>query len=132
MKSLSCPAFVVLLFVQSVCNCSGTLSPMLMASGAADSDKTGCYIVVLKEDTTHERFLAIKSQVVSMTEDEKLHGSVEAIVKAFTVKLPDHALSIVSVVDNIILNFNCCSIANVVISYAKSPSLSCSSTCAHF
>ena len=88
---------------------------MLMASGAADSDKTGCFIVVLKEDTTHERFLAIKSQVVSMTEDEKLHGSVEAIVKAFTVKLSDHALSIVSVVDNIILNFNCCSIANVVI-----------------
>ena len=75
---------------------------MLLASGAADSDKTGCYIVVLKDSTTHERFMDIKSQVVSMTEDDKLHGSVEAVVKAFTVKLSDHALSIVSVV-------NCCS-----------------------
>ena len=107
---ISCPAFVVLLFVQSVCNCSGTLSPVLMASGAADSDKTGCYMVVLKGDTAHERFMDIKSQVVSMTEDKKLHGSVEAVVKTFTVKLSDHALSIVRVVDN--NYFNCCSIAN--------------------
>ena len=75
---------------------------MLLASGAADSDKTGCYIVVLKDGTTHERFMAIKSHLVSMTEDEELHGSVEAVVKAFTVNLSDHALSIVSVVDNTI------------------------------
>ena len=100
MKSISCPAFIALLFVQSVCNCSGTLSPVLLAGGAADSDKTGCYIVVLKDDITHDRFTAIKSQVVSMTEDEELHGSMEAVVKAFTVKLSDRALSIVSAVIN--------------------------------
>ena len=94
--SISCPAFIALLFVWSVCKCSGTLSPVLLSSGAADSDKTGCYIVVLKDDTTHERFIVIKSQVVSMTEDKELHGSVEAVVKAFTVKLPAQALFIVS------------------------------------
>ena len=104
---MSCLAFVALLFVQHVCNCSGTLSPILLARGAADSDKTSCYIVVLKDGTTHERFMAIKSQVVSMTEDKQLHGSVEAVVKAFTVKLSDRALSTVSNISTVALASYC-------------------------
>ena len=92
-----------LLFFQSV-SCSGaTLSPLLLASGAADSDKTGYYIVVLKEDTTHERFKDIISQVVPLSDDAELHGSVERIAKAFTVKLSEHALNSVSIHYNYII-----------------------------
>ena len=86
-----------LLFFQSVSCSVATLSPLLLASGAANSDKTGYYIVVLKEDITHERFKDIISQVVPLSEDAELHGSVERIVKAFTVKLSEHALNSVSI-----------------------------------
>ena len=99
---VSC-SFVALLFVLSLNSCSGVLSPLLTASGAADSDKTGYYIVVLKDDIPLERFKEIQSQVVSMTEDEELHGSVERVLKAFTVKLSDRARSIVSLINH---NFN--------------------------
>lgn len=100
---MSC-LFVALLFVLSVCSCSAASTcPLVRASGAADSDKTGYHIVVLKDGTTHERFEDIKSKVVSMTEDKKVHGSVETIVKAFSVKLSDDALSNVSVFNIIII-----------------------------
>ena len=92
-------SFVALLFVLSVCSCSAASTcPLLLSSGAADSEKSGYYIVVLKDDTTHERFEEIKSKVVSMTEDEKVHGSVERVVKAFTVKLSQDALTTVSII----------------------------------
>ena len=69
-----------------------TLRPLFKASGASERDKTGCYIVVLKEETTHEMFQSILSQVVQMSTDVKLHGSAERLVKAFTVKLSNEAL----------------------------------------
>ena len=87
---------IFLLFALAVSATSATLSPLLMATGAAESEKTGCYIVVLKDDTTLERFQSIISEVVSMSMDAKLHGSVQRIAKAFTVKLSDHALNVVS------------------------------------
>ena len=93
---LTLPTCVVLLLTLTVSATSATLSPLLMATRAAESEKTGCYIVVLKEDTILERFQNIISEVVPMSMDTKLHGSVQRIAKAFTVKLSDHALNIVS------------------------------------
>ena len=100
---VSC-SFVAFLFALSVYSCSAASTcPLLLASRAADSDKTGHYIVVLKDGTTHERFEDIRSKVVSMTEDEEVHGSVERVMKAFTVKLSDRALSTVSILLQLLL-----------------------------
>ena len=113
---MSCSFSVALLFVLSVCSyAAASTCPLLLASGAEDSDKTGNYIVVLKDETTHERFEDIKSKVVSMTEDEEVHGSVETVVKAFTVKLSDRALSTVSTLNNTIRYYNCCSSQHLII-----------------
>lgn len=72
------------------------LSPLLMKHGVPDSEKTGSFVVVLKENTHLERFQSIIHEVVQMSEDTKLHGSVQSIAKAFTVKLSHNALQIVS------------------------------------
>ena len=72
------------------------LRPLFRANGASERDKTGCYIVVLKEETSHEMFQSIVSQVVQMSSDAQVHGSVERVAKAFTVKLSDDALQLVN------------------------------------
>ena len=66
-------------------------------SGVRDSQKTGYYIVGLKDDTTSEQFQSITSQAASLSVEKKVHGAVQTVVKAFTVKLSDQSLDIVSV-----------------------------------
>ena len=68
--------------------------PILHASGG--SETTGCYIVVLKEATTHDKFQEIVQRAVAMTDDAKVHGAVEKVIKAFTVKLSPYSLDAVS------------------------------------
>ena len=68
--------------------------PILYAS--SESETTGCYIVVLKEATTHEKFQEIVQRAVAMTDDAKVHGAVEKVIKAFTVKLSPSSLEVVS------------------------------------
>lgn len=63
---------------------------MLYAAG--DAQRTGCYIVVLKEATTSKEFKDVLDRVVGMAEDAKLYGSVTMVAKAFTVKLSLEAL----------------------------------------
>ena len=84
-----------LLLFQTLC-LTAALRPLLRASGVSEKDKTGCYIVVLKEETSHEMFQSIVSQVVQMSTDAQVHGSVERVAKAFTVKLSDDALQVVN------------------------------------
>lgn len=94
-------SLATLLFVQAAVSVSeGSLCPLLKASGVSSSEKTGSYIVVLKEETSHEMFLNIKSQIEHLSTDAKLHGSVEKVAKAFTVRLTDLALNIVSIIIN--------------------------------
>lgn len=70
--------------------------PLLRATGAAESDKTGCFIVVLNKATTAENFTNILNKVLEMSEDAKVYGSVQKIAKAFTVKLSEIAVETVS------------------------------------
>lgn len=70
--------------------------PLLMASGVSDADKTGCYIVNLRKETTQEEFQAIQRQVLQRTDDHKIYGSVQRVVKAFTVKMSAYSLQSVS------------------------------------
>ena len=73
-----------------------TKCPLLRATGAAESEKTGCYIVVLNKATTAENFTNILDKVLEMSEDAKVYGSVQKIAKAFTVKLSEIAVEAVS------------------------------------
>ena len=70
--------------------------PVLRVQGVSDDDKTGCYIVSLKKNTSHEKFQEILSRVVHMSDDAKVYGSVERVAKAFTVRLSDYSLNAVS------------------------------------
>ena len=75
---------------------SETKCPLLKATGAAESEKTGCYIVVLNKATTAENFTIILDKVLEMSEDAKVYGSVQKVTKAFTVKLSEIAVETVS------------------------------------
>ena len=68
--------------------------PVLHATG--DAEKTGCYIVVLKQATTAARFQSVLQQVVQMADGAKVYGSITRVAKAFTVKLSSYALHAVS------------------------------------
>lgn len=79
---------------------TGTKCPLLRATGAAESEKTGCYIVVLNKATTAENFTNILDKVLEMSEDAKVYGSVQKIAKAFTVKLSEIAIETVSCINS--------------------------------
>jgi hypothetical protein len=104
MKLTSHPIFhtISLLFLltwlpkMTVSTDSEVKCPLLRATGAAESDKTGCFIVVLNKATTAENFTYILDKVLEMSEDAKVYGSVQKIAKAFTVKLSEIAVEAVS------------------------------------
>ena len=96
MKLILFYSLAVLLLFQTVLLSEGALCPLLRAAKAASSEKTGSYIVVLKEETSHEMYLKIKAQIEQLSTDQKLHGSTEKVAKAFTVRLTDYALNTVS------------------------------------
>ena len=64
--------------------------PVLHA--ASGSQKTGCYIIVLKEATSAEDFQEVLAKVVKVADSAKVYGMVQRIAKAFTVKLTSYAL----------------------------------------
>ena len=70
--------------------------PLLKATGASEEDKTGCYIVVLNNATTADKFQEILGKVLNMSEDAKVYGSVQRVAKAFTVKLSEITVEVVS------------------------------------
>ena len=70
--------------------------PVLRATGASEEDKTGCYIVVLDKATSAAKFQEILTKVLNMSEDAKVYGSVQRVAKAFTVKLSEIAVEVVS------------------------------------
>lgn len=74
----------------------GVKCPLLRATGVAESEKTGCFIVVLNKATTAQNFTNILDKVLEMSEDAKVYGSVQKITKAFTVKLSEIAVEAVS------------------------------------
>lgn len=72
------------------------LCPVLRADGVGQSDKTGCYVVVLKKQSNHSTFEQVKSRLLELSNDFYIYNSVEKIVKAVTVVLNDSSLETVS------------------------------------
>lgn len=79
---------------------------MFRAVGVAQSDKTGCYVVVLKNDSNGSTFDAVKSVLLDLSKDSRLYASVEKITKAITVAVNDSSLNIVSSVEAALIG-NC-------------------------
>lgn len=87
---------LLLAWLPNIATSTETKCPLLKATGATESEKTGCYIVVLNKATTAENFTNILDKVLEMSEDAKVYGSVQKIAKAFTVKLSEIAVEAVS------------------------------------
>ena len=68
--------------------------PVLRAAEGAN--KTGCYIVVLKNATTVEKFNEILRRGVDLADEHKVYGVTQKVCKAFTVKLSSYCLNLVS------------------------------------
>ena len=61
------------------------------------SDKTGCYMVKLKDDTSHDEFEKLTEKLLEESSDHHIFGKVEGSVsKIITVKLSEEAVDKVS------------------------------------
>ena len=56
---------------------------------------TGCYIVAMKNDASEEELQQAAAKASKASDDAKLHGLVQKVKKAFTVKLNPYALEMV-------------------------------------
>ena len=56
---------------------------------------TGCYIVAMKDDASEEELQQVAAKAAKVSDDAKLHGIVQKVMKAFTVKLNPYALEMV-------------------------------------
>ena len=90
----------LLLALCFVATTSARRCPLLHAPDTAN--KTGCYIVVLSDDTSPEKVSEILLRVTSVAEDNKLYGLTEKVGNFFTVKLSAYSLELVSVVNNLL------------------------------
>ena len=93
-------AVALLLALCFVATTSARRCPLLHAPDTAN--KTGCYIVVLSDDTSPEKVSEILLRVTSVAEDNKLYGLTEKVGNFFTVKLSAYSLELVSVVNNLL------------------------------
>ena len=67
------------------------------ASDVSDTDKTGCFVVVLKKESNDSTFEALQSKLLELSKDAHLYGAVRNIAKALTVSLNDSSLEMVRV-----------------------------------
>lgn len=70
------------------------LSPVLRA--AAEANKTGCFVVVLKKECNISTFETVQSKLLDLSTDSRLYGSIHNVVMAITVALNDSTLDLVS------------------------------------
>ena len=90
----------LLLALCFVATTSARRCPLLHAPDTAN--KTGCYIIVVSDDTSPEKVSEILLRVTSVAEDNKLYGLTEKVGIFFTVKLSAYSLELVSVVNNLL------------------------------
>ena len=72
---------------------AATVDARRVIRAAPDSEKTGCYMVKLEDDTSHDEFEELKERLVRESVDhnicEKVEGSVSKII---AIKLSEDAL----------------------------------------
>ena len=63
------------------------------------TDTTGCFFVVLKDETSDLEMEELMQTVLEMSEDSKIHSAVKMVSKAFTVKLSNESLEMVCCIE---------------------------------
>lgn len=63
---------------------------------ARDAQKTGMYIVVLKSDVDHDSYERVVNKATTLSDNKRVHGKIETVEKAFTLKLNPISLEVVS------------------------------------
>ena len=86
---LTFPVFLTLILGSVAEQC-----PLLHAPEGAD--RTGCYIVVLDSTIAPEKFAEILERATGLSEGNRVHGLVQNVSKAFTLKLSTESLNLVS------------------------------------
>ena len=72
---------------------AATVDARRIIRAAPQSQKTGCYVVKLEDDTSHDRFEELTEMLLEASVDHEIHMKVEGSVsKIITVKLPEDAL----------------------------------------
>ena len=59
------------------------------------AEKSGCYIVKLRGDTSHDVFERTLQNALNLTDDFEVYAKSEGVFKFFTVKLSKAALEVV-------------------------------------
>ena len=87
---------ILLVLLAALCVCSVQCSrPVIRAP--RDAETTGRFIAVLKETTSHERFLEVLDLLKTAPYDCKILGYTETAVKAIVMELTEDALQKVKV-----------------------------------
>ena len=79
---------------------AATVDARRVIRAAPKSEKTGCYIVKLEDDTSHDRFKELKKTLLEESVDHHIYGVEGSVSKIFAVKLPEESLDKVPVHDH--------------------------------
>ena len=72
---------------------AATVDARRVIRAAPESEKTGCYIVKLEDDTSHDRFEELAEKLLQESVDHHIYEKVEGRVsKIITVKLREEAI----------------------------------------
>ena len=72
---------------------AATVDARRVIRAAPESEKTGCYIVKLEDDTSHDRFEELAEKLLEESVDHHIYEKVEGgVSKIITVKLREEAL----------------------------------------
>ena len=70
---------------------AATVDARRVIRAAPESEKTGCYIVKLEDDTSHDRFEELKKTLLEESIDHHIYGVEGSVSKIIAVKLPEEA-----------------------------------------
>ena len=71
---------------------AATVDARRVIRAAPKSEKTGCYIVKLEDDTSHDRFEELKKTLLEESVDHHIYGVEGSVSKIFAVKVPEESL----------------------------------------
>ena len=86
MKSIAGKSFLLILLAASC------VRGKRVIRAAEHAEKTGCYIVKLRSDTSHEVFDRTLKKALSFSDDATIGAESKGVLKFFTVKLSEESL----------------------------------------
>ena len=96
MASMLAAALLLLVVGAHLASCEDHVSPRSpVIRHKRGVPTTGCYIVAMKDDTSEADLQQVLTKAVKASDDAKVHGLVQKVKKAFTVKLNPYALEMV-------------------------------------